>query len=232
MDLCVKFIFWCLWNGWKLGLCTSEMKFCKEIKYGWIQVVFITLKQNENLYRIFWIYFKGRFETVSEMWILDVTFRDMICGKLRLQRCCALSTGKQLPAFRRFITFLPIYCMEQSRSWEANRFSVNQENPCILWNKKVHYHVYKCLRPVPILSQTNPVHAPHPTSWIFILILSSHLGLGLPSCHLPLDFPIKTLYTPLRSSINATCPAHLILLDFYHPKNIRCWVLIIKLLII
>jgi len=55
---------------------------------------------------------------------------------------------------------------------------------------------------------------PHPTTWIFVLILSSHLRLGLPSCLFPSGFPTKTLYIPLLSPIHATCPAHLILLDF------------------
>ena len=55
---------------------------------------------------------------------------------------------------------------------------------------------------------------PHPIYWRSILILSTHLGLGLPSCLFPSGFPTKTLYTPLSSPIRATCPPHLILLDF------------------
>ena len=61
---------------------------------------------------------------------------------------------------------------------------------------------------------TNACPQPPTTSWKFILILSSHLLLGLPSGLFPSGFPTRTLCTPLSSSIRATCPAHLILLDF------------------
>ena len=66
------------------------------------------------------------------------------------------------------------------------------------------------------LSWANPIQSiyPHTTSWRSILILSTHLSLGLPSGLLPSGFPTKTLYTPISSPIRATCPAHLILLDF------------------
>jgi len=54
--------------------------------------------------------------------------------------------------------------MEQSLSWEANRFSASQEVSRILWNPKVHHRLYKCKPSVPIPNQIKPVYAPTPLS--------------------------------------------------------------------
>ena len=95
--------------------------------------------------------------------------------------------------------YLLTYSMEQSLSWEANQFAANQEIHHILWNLKVHHSIYKCLPPVPTLSKLDPIHAPHPTSWISIFILSAHLRLGLPSGLFLSNFPTKAPYTHLIS---------------------------------
>ena len=101
--------------------------------------------------------------------------------------------------------YLLTYSMVQSPCWEANWFAASQEIPRISRNPKVHYRTHKRPPTVSILGQPNPVHiATHPTSCRSILILSTHLRLGLPSDLFPSGFHIKTLYTPLSSPIRAT----------------------------
>jgi hypothetical protein len=75
--------------------------------------------------------------------------------------------------------------MEQSPSWEANRFPASQEIPRILWNPKVHYRIHKFPQPFSILSQLSPVHTP--TSYLLKIRLNIilHLRLGLPSGFFP-----------------------------------------------
>ena len=104
--------------------------------------------------------------------------------------------------------------MVQSPCWEANWFAASQEIPRISRNPKVHYRTHKPPPPVSILGQPNPVHIP--TSHL----LEIHPNIIHPSTprspqwFFPSGFPSKTLYTPFASPIRATCPAHLILLDF------------------
>jgi hypothetical protein len=104
-------------------------------------------------------------------------------------------------------------CMEQNNSSAATRSSVSQEILRILWNPKVHCRVYNSPPPVPILRETNQVHAypPHPFKTHFNIVLPSKLrsSKGL----FPSGLPNKTLYAPLLSVIRATCTPHLILLD-------------------
>jgi hypothetical protein len=102
--------------------------------------------------------------------------------------------------------------MEQSHFWEAEIFSASQEPARILWNPKVHYHIHNRPSLAPIQSETNPVPA-YPTSLKYILILFSHLLLGLPGVLFSSDFLVKTLYAPHLFPTRAPCPTHQILLD-------------------
>jgi hypothetical protein len=103
--------------------------------------------------------------------------------------------------------------MKHSACLEANRFSASQEISRILWKPKVHYRLHKLPAFVPVLNQTNPVHAPHFASLRSILKLSSYLRLNHLSGLRPSAIPTKILYASLLYSVHATCPAHLILLD-------------------
>ena len=59
-----------------------------------------------------------------------------------------------------FDTYLLLYSMVQSPSWEANWFAASQEIPRISPNPKVHYRTHKRPPPISILGQPNPVHIP------------------------------------------------------------------------
>jgi len=110
--------------------------------------------------------------------------------------------------------------MDQSPSWEANRFSASQEIPRILWNPKVHYRICNCPPPVPILSQLGPVDTPHiplPENTFNIIHPSTS---GSPQWSLSLRFPHQNpVYAAPRPHTRyMPRPSHSS--RFYHPNNI------------
>jgi hypothetical protein len=78
--------------------------------------------------------------------------------------------------------------------------------PAILLNPKVHYRFHKDPPLVPILSQINPVHTT-PSYLRSILILFSHLCLGLPSGLFPSGFP-NNMHASSPQSCYMPCPSH------------------------
>jgi len=121
--------------------------------------------------------------------------------------------------------------MQQSPSWEADRFSASQEIPCFLWDPKVHYRIHKRLPPVPILRQLDPIHSP--TSHFLKIHLNVIFPITLGSSNWPLFLRFPHQIPVYTSSLPHTCymprPFHPFRFD--HPNNIRWGVQIIKLII-
>jgi len=103
--------------------------------------------------------------------------------------------------------------MERSPSSQADSRSANQEIPRLLWNPKVHYHVHNSPPLVSILSQMIQSTPSHSISLRSILILPSHLLLGLTSGVFPSGYP-TTFFMPSTShSTLATCSAYIFFLN-------------------
>jgi len=105
--------------------------------------------------------------------------------------------------------------MEQS-PWETNCHSASQEIPH-LWFIIVFTRAHNWSYPEPC--EHHYTHS-RPFSLKSIVILSSHLHLGIPSSLFTSDFPTKTLHTLFICPMCGTWPAYLIILDFDHPNNI------------
>ena len=106
-----------------------------------------------------------------------------------------------------------------SPCWETSTFSATQKIPCILWNPNVQHRVHNSTPPVPVLTQINTLHGPHPISWPTISIITSHLRLSLPSGLFPSGFSTKTLHAPIQFPICVTM-SHATDSSWYHRINI------------
>ena len=118
------------------------------------------------------------------------------------------------------------YSMEQSSSWEANRFSASQEISSIYEIRSFitaltsARHLY--------LSWARSIQSmsfPHLPSWRSIWIWHSYLRQSLPSGIFPSSFPTPSLHHRFYMS----CSSHS---RFGHPNNIWWGLKIIKLLIV
>ena len=101
--------------------------------------------------------------------------------------------------------------------------------PLILWSPKFNYRIHQGPPPPePVSIHSNP---PHPTSWISISILSSHLRLRLPSSPFLSGLPTKTdvYVSPLQHNCYITCQSQFSRCN--HPNNISRKAQIIKLFI-
>jgi len=78
--------------------------------------------------------------------------------------------------------------------------------------------------------QSNSTH--FQTIYFRYTLMFYHLSLGFPSGLFPSGLPNKTPYAPILSSIRATWPAHLILVNLLTLNNMFWGIQILKLLLV
>ena len=119
------------------------------------------------------------------------------------------------------------YSMQHSPSWEANRFSASQEIPRVYGPRRFITTFISARHLSLSWAISIQSMASHPISWRSILILSSHLRLGVPSGLFPSGYPTKALYTLLLSPHKCCIPRLTRYSLFDLPNKIRWGVQII-----
>jgi hypothetical protein len=143
------------WDWWSYSLCESSNYNYYKLNHCWptYDMPHTSRDSSRNLFKCWFL------KTLTYITSKDFTFYHQ--HHLKIYNTMGQSSIKD--KLHSSINIL-IYSVEQSPSWEANRFAASQEIPCILWNSKIHYRIHKCPPPVPIQRQLNTIHKPHPTS--------------------------------------------------------------------
>jgi hypothetical protein len=89
-----------------------------------------------------------------------------------------------------------------------------------MWKPEIHCRIYKGSPVNPILSRINQFPRVISISLRSVLILSSHLRLGLPKGLFPLDLPV-TILKALLPFFHSDCMACQTS-RFHHPDYMRC----------
>jgi hypothetical protein len=107
-----------------------------------------------------------------------------------------------------------VIIMELRLSWEGASHSGTRGFPYISWNPTDYSVLTRALHWSLSCAISVKSIPPNSIPWRPILILLSHLCLGLPTGLFPFGSPDKTLYVFLLFPTSVTCPAHGILLGW------------------
>jgi len=130
---------------------------------------------------------------------------DRFCQNRVFHKVSAWGTWKLLTLLYYLPTYLPTYLPNNS----------TEQNPRLLWNRKVHYHVHKSPPFVPVLSQMHSVHIFPP------YFPKNHSNIIFPSMSrsssrlFPSGFTTKILYAFFNFPMS--CPSHSP--RVHHPNN-------------